>query len=252
MKQQRNNPRRLRIAVLGIRGFPDVQGGIERHCQELYPRLIGYNFDITVLARKGYVKGHTFSYKGVKIVPLWAPKSKYLEAICHTALGIFWLAKRRRDFDILHLHAIGPSLMAYPARRLGFRLVITHHGSDYERKKWGTTAKKILQLGERLGARYAYLIIAVSKHIRRLLFEKYKSVAIYIPNGVNIAKGSPPGTTLADFSLEKGKYFLTVGRLVPEKGFLDLLEAYADLSTDWKLAIVGAADHDDDYKNLHM
>lgn len=247
--EKRNNPKKLRILVLGIRGFPDVQGGIERHCQELYSRLAAYSFDITVLARKGYVKDHAFSYKGIKIVPLWAPKNKYLEAICHTALGIFWMAKRRKDFDILHLHAIGPSLMAYPARRLGFRLVITNHGPDYERKKWGVTARKFLQLGERLGARYAYLIIAVSKHIRHLLFEKYKSVAIYIPNGVNIAKGSPPGGTLADFGLEKGKYFLTVGRLVPEKGFLDLLEAYESLNTDWKLAIVGAADHIDDYSN---
>ena len=54
---------------------------------------------------------------------------------------------------------------------------------------------------------------------------------------------------MADFGLEKGKYFLTVGRLVPEKGFLDLLEAYESLNTDWKLAIVGAADHIDDYSN---
>jgi len=247
--EKRNNRKKLRIVVLGIRGFPDVQGGIEKHCQELYPRLIDYNLDITVLARKGYVKGHPFSYKGVKIVPLCAPKSKYLEAICHTALGIFWLAKRRLDFDILHLHAIGPSLMAYPARRLGFRLVITHHGPDYARKKWGTTAKIILRLGERLGAKYADLIIVVSRHIQRLLFEKYESIAVYIPNGVNIDKGSPPGGTLMDFALEKGKYFLTVGRLVPEKGFLDLLDAYAGLSTDWKLAIVGAADHNDGYSN---
>ena len=29
----------MRIAILGLRGIPDVQGGIERHCQELYPRL---------------------------------------------------------------------------------------------------------------------------------------------------------------------------------------------------------------------
>jgi len=232
---------------LGIRGFPDVQGGIERHCQELYPRLIDYNFDITVLARKGYVKGHAFSYKSVKIVPLWAPKSKYLEAICHTAIGVCWLSKHRNDYDILHIHGIGPSLLAYPARRLNFRLVITNHGPDYRRQKWGTFAKAMLRLGERLGVKHAYLIIAVSKQIRTLLLEKYESYAAYIPNGVNVPEKKPPGPVLSCFGLEPGRYFLAVGRLVPEKGFHDLLQAYEGLDTGWKLVIVGDADHENNY-----
>ena len=245
--EKRNNSKKLRILVLGIRGFPDVQGGIERHCQELYPRLIDYNFDITVLARKGYVKGQAFSYKGVKIVPLWAPKSKYLETIYHTAIGIFWLSKHRNDYDILHIHGIGPSLLAYPAKRLNFRLVITHHGPDYRRRKWGPLARAMLRLGERLGVKHACLIIAVSKYIKTLLHDEYESDAVYIPNGVKIPKATPPGSVLSYFGLEPGRYFLAVGRLVPEKGFLDLLNAYERLNTGWKLVIVGDADHEDHY-----
>ena len=240
---------KLRVAVLGLRGFPDIQGGIEKHCQELYPRLVRRKFDITVLVRKGYSPINPYQYEGVKLIPLWAPRMKSFETICHTALGILWLAKHRKDYDILHIHAIGPSLLAYIAKQLGFLLVITHHGPDYERQKWGIFAKKVLQLGERIGAQHADFIIVVSQQIKKLLYEKYTSCPVFIPNGVNIPERIPAGQTLSRFDLEPKRYILAVGRLVPEKGFRDLIEAYAGLSTDWKLAIVGSADHNYSYTN---
>ena len=154
---------------------------------------------------------------------------------------------RRRNHDILHIHGIGPSLLSFFARKLGFRLVITNHGQEYNRQKWGLIAKKMLRLGERLGARHACVVITVSKHIKTLLLENYESVAVYIPNGVNLAEKVYSGITLSKFGLESGRYFLAVGRLVPEKGFHDLLAAFDKLDTDWKLVIVGDADHKDKY-----
>ena len=168
----------MRIVVLGIRGFPDVQGGIERHCQELYPRLVERHLQVTVLARKGYVNQNLAEYKGVRIVPLWAARSKHFEAISHTIRGILWIARRRAKFDILHLHAIGPALLAPAARQLRLRMVFTHHGPDYNRKKWGRLAKKFLRLGEFLGTRQACKVIAVSKNIQQHLLEKYGSASV--------------------------------------------------------------------------
>jgi len=247
LKNWKNSSEKLHIAVLGLRGLPDVQGGVERHCQELYPRLAKNGYDITVLARKGYVPKKPYEYKKIRVIPLWAPKKKNLEAILHTTHGLLWLVRHHRDYDILHIQGIGPSLLAYFVRKLGFCLVVTNHGPEYNRQKWGIIAKRMLKLGERLGARHAYLVIAVSKHIKNLLFENYESVAAYIPNGANLPERVPAGITLSKFGLESGRYFLAVGRLVPEKGFHDLLDAYVKLDTDWKLVIVGDADHKDKY-----
>ena len=30
----------MKVVVLGTRGIPEVQGGVETHCQNLYPRLV--------------------------------------------------------------------------------------------------------------------------------------------------------------------------------------------------------------------
>jgi glycosyltransferase involved in cell wall biosynthesis len=124
---------------------------------------------------------------------------------------------------------------------------MTHHGPDYDRQKWGTLAKTALRLGEYFGIKYAFAVIAVSAHIQQLLFEKYESIAVNIPNGITPGDIRPPGNFLRDLGLEKGKYFLAVGRLVPEKGFHILLSAYSKLDTDWKLVIAGGDDHTDAY-----
>ena len=47
---------KLKVTVLGTRGIPNVQGGVETHCQNLYPEIYHQNHaDICVIARSPYV-----------------------------------------------------------------------------------------------------------------------------------------------------------------------------------------------------
>ena len=41
----------MKIVVVGTRGIPDIQGGVETHCEELYPRLAAMGHDVTVVVR---------------------------------------------------------------------------------------------------------------------------------------------------------------------------------------------------------
>ena len=73
----------------------------------------------------------------------------------------------------------------------------------------------------------------------------------HIPNGASlIAPGD--GTdwterTLAELNLIRGEYVLAVGRLVPEKGFHDLIDAFLASDRPGCLVIAGKADHEDAY-----
>lgn len=245
--------RKLRIAVLGTRGIPDVMGGIETHCNALYPRLVAKGHSVTLFARKGYVPNNPCTCNGVRVEPLWTPKKKSLEAIFHTAYGVMFVAARRKEFDLLHVHGIGPSLLIPLAHILGLKTVMTHHGPDYDRQKWGAVAKFIIRMGERLGCRFADAVITVSLHVRGTIKELYGCNGWYIPNGVPLPEVLPPGKTFAKFGIAPGRYVLTVGRFVPEKGFHDLLEAFRPLDTGWHLVIAGSTDHEDSYsKNLRV
>ncbi|NVN91133.1 MAG: glycosyltransferase [Desulfuromonadales bacterium] len=239
---------KLRIAVLGTRGIPDVMGGVETHCKALYPLLAGMGHHVTLFARKKYVAvQEPYDYCGVTVIPLWAPSQKNLEAVIHSLHAILRIAIRRKEFDLLHIHAVGPSLLVPLAKILGLKVVITHHGPDYDRMKWGKFAKGMLRLGEMLGCRYSDLVITVSRHICQTIQKLYDCTGRYIPNGVPLPDSIPAGDFLERHCLVPQRYILTVGRLVPEKGFHDLLKAFNGVKTEWKLVIAGAADHEDEY-----
>lgn len=246
----------MRVAVTGMRGFPNAIGGIETHAENLCPRLAAMGCDVIVFTRKPYVDAGLKEYRGVRLVRLPAFRNKHLETFVHTLFAVF-AAKSIRP-DILHIHAIGPALFVPVARLLGMKVIMTHHGADYERQKWGRLAKFVLRTGERLGCRWANRVICISDHVAASVREKYGCDPAVIPNGVEVPDEAHSTDTLERYGLKKGEYILAVGRLVPEKGFHDLVEAFRLLRTGRngsgpprslppKLVIVGNAVHDDAY-----
>ena len=227
--------------VVGLRGFPNIQGGIETHAQHLYPELVKLGCDVEVLVRQPYVAADRYTWKGVQMKALWSPTSTGLETLVHSFLGVCYAIVRRPD--VLHIHAVGPALFAPLARLFGLKVAMTHHGMDYQRQKWGRFAKFVLRLGEKLGIKYSHVCIAVSKSIKSFLEQTYGSgLNIYaIHNGVSIPRQVASQDILIQFGLKKQQYFLMVSRFVPEKRQDDLIEAFlaSDRKDKRKLVLVG-------------
>ncbi len=241
---------RTKIFVLGTRGFPGVQCGVEKHCEELYPRLVKLGCEVTVFTRTPYLapENRPKQWAGIKFVHLWCPKSKSLEAITHTFIGV--MIAGLNSPDILHVHAVGPANCIPLARLLGLKVVMTHHGPDYEREKWGALARRVLRLGEYLGTSFADGIIAISRGIERRLTARARisGKVVYIPNGVDIPGDVETGGTLSRLGLKPRGYLFTACRFVPEKGLHDLIRAYNQIpDPGFKLVIAGDADHETEY-----
>ncbi len=236
----------MKIIVTGTRGFPGVQGGIESHCEQLYPALVKQGCDVSVFTRKPYVNAGLKTFKNVRLIPVSCPKNKFLEAIVHTCKCI--LKAGRLNPDILHIHAVGPSLFTPLARILGMNVVVTSHGPDYMRKKWSLPAKIFLKFCERMGMVFANEVITIAGNISDDIKRKYGRESRVIPNGVNIQQLADTEEYLNMYGLHKQKYILAVGRFVPEKGFGDLIDAFSQGNFErWKLVIVGDADHEDNF-----
>jgi len=239
----------MKIAVAGTRGIPNIQGGIETHCEQLYPRLVKLGVDVLLIRRRYYGRNNPAKeFNGVRLVDLRSSRKRSLESLQHTLSAILYA--RMKGYSTVHIHAIGPALAVPFARVMGMKVIVTHHGPDYDRQKWGYFAKKILRLGEWCAARFATEIIVISDTINTILKTKYnRHDAHLIHNGVTIPDKTTEDSYIRELGLQPGKYIIAVGRFVPEKGFHDLLNIVHQIHPSYKLVLVGDADHPSAYSN---
>lgn len=228
----------IRVYFAGFRGFPDVAGGIETHVENLVARLPGEEFDIVCFGRSEFYRKHNAGHKFTWIW-LWAPNIQGLEAFFHTLFVFVRLMFSRRG--VVHLHGIGPGVVTPLLRLVGYRVVVTHHGYDYARTKWGPFAKLMLRFGEIAAAIFSNEIISVSREVAADLERRFKRSVHYLPNGLPNADNSIG--TEANQIKPSHPFFLLASRLVPEKCVHDAIAAFNALEGyDTQLIIAGSAD----------
>jgi glycosyltransferase involved in cell wall biosynthesis len=236
------NRRPLRVMILGIRGFPNVQGGAEKHAEKLAYSLSEFGCDIEAIVRNDYVPKGTTQWHKIKIVRLWNSKTKGVETFVHTFCGVLYAAWKRPD--ILHIHGIGPAIFTPIARMLGLRVVVTYHSLNYEHAKWGRFARKLLRLGEWAGIKFSNGQITVSDTLASLMNGRYGANVVPIPNGLDKPTIIEANHLLDTFGLLPKRYALIVARIDEAKRQLDLIDAYSRINSPrFKLALVGDADH---------
>ena len=242
----------VKIVVTGLRGIPDVMGGIETHCEELYPLVAMRGYDVTVIRRENYAKSQEKEWCGVHLEDIPSPTRKSFETIVHTFKAIN--KAKKLNADILHIHAIGPSFWAPYAKLRGMKVVVTHHGPDYDREKWGLLAKTILKLGERFACKFADEIIVISEVIKGIIKDKYDRTnhVSLIYNGVKPGEKRDCPEYFEELGIEPQNYVLGMCRFVKEKNLHHLVEAflqYKERTPDstLKLVLAGDTDFEDDY-----
>ncbi|WKZ29607.1 MAG: glycosyltransferase family 4 protein [Patescibacteria group bacterium] len=246
----------MRIAIIGSKGIPARAGGIERHVEELAPRLAKRGFRVTVYTRPWYTGTRKTSHGNVRLVPLASIKTKHLDAITHTLLATLHAMKER--FDIYHYHGVGPALLAWIPRvfRPSAKVIVTFHCLDRRVEKWGALARTVLKFGEWAATHFAHKTIVVSKSLAHYCREVYDCAAVYIPNGVKVSKPLiKDNAVLEKLGLSKGRYVVMVSRLIRSKNADTLVDAWKRLkatATDlrvlgMKLVIVGDGDANDPY-----
>ena len=241
----------MKVAVIGAKGLPAKQGGIEHHCEELYPRMVEQGHSVDLFARSSYtgnISLHQYDVRGVQVVSLPCLNLKGMDALLSSALGA--IASSGTRYDIIHFHAIGPSLFSWLARFASTaKVVVTCHGLDWQRSKWSKASSYLLRLGERAAVRFADEIVVVSEELRSYFKRTYGRETIYIPNAPSQLGESDPNFSYgSSLGLKQGRYILFLGRLVPEKCPDLLIKAFQTLQPlDWKLVLVGGTSDTDEY-----
>ena len=242
----------MRIGVIGTRGFPEIQGGIETHCMELYQRIgsLGDN-KIVVYRRKPYLNSENRKarFQNIRFIDFYVPKSKNFETFLHSLYATVHALFQR--FDIVHFHNTGPGFFIPLLRLSGAKIVFTYHNISYIQKKWNSLAKSFLILSEKISISNSDFVIFISEIIKTEMIRKYTINNFkIILNGVNLAQKSANSDYIESIGIEKQKYIISVGRFMEEKGFDYLIRAFRKTNiTDYKLVLVGDTDYPTDYSN---
>ena len=239
----------MRIAVIGSKGLPPHQGGIEHHCAEIYPRMVSLGHSVDLYARSSYgAKSSIRSYQGVNIITVPSIPVRGIDAIACS--GISAAIALRKPYDIVHFHALEPSLFAPIIRTFSSaRVLTTCHGLDWKRAKRGPFSSRIIKTGERSAVRFADRIVVVSEALQTYFLKTYGIEATYIENApVAYASSDRRFTYGRSLGLLSNQYLVFLGRLVPEKRVDLLIKAFQQInSADWKLVLVGSASNTNAY-----
>lgn len=234
--------------MVGSRGIPAAYSGIEKALEEICPRLVQRGHQVSVYASTS-IPGRKFQGVDIKQVP--AIETKHLETLTRVILSLGH--EIFSNSEIVHFHALGPSVFSILPRALGKKTVATVHGLDWQREKWGWVARQALKMGEFASARFPSATIVVSPVLQEYYQTKYGVHPAFIPNGINPPKVREPERIREEYGLAGADYLFFASRLVPEKGCHYLIDAFRQLDTDKKLVIAGGSGHTDEYvAQLHQ
>jgi|SRR5665213_531791 len=241
--------RPLRVAVIGLRGIPSNYGGVEVACERLYSILASKGHSVTAYCRPEYAppRGPAF-HNGIRLLAAPAIRWKSFDTLSYSTWSVL-AAALKGNYDVIHLHTLAPGLLSGVCRLLQIPTVVTVHGLDWKRAKWGGMGSAVLQAAERSIVKHASAVIVVSENLQSYFYNKYQRTTCYIPNGVDTRLTSlTDESVLAQFALHPQGYVAYIGRLVPEKRVEDLIRAFLRTETTQHLAIVGEAGYTDSYE----
>jgi glycosyltransferase involved in cell wall biosynthesis len=242
----------MKIAFIGQKGIPSLSGGVEKHVEKLAMHLAAMGHDVTVYTRPSYTNKNLKEFQGVRLISLPSIKTKHLDAISHTFVAT--LHALFQNYDVVHYHSIGPSILSVLPRifRPSMRVIGTFHSRDYLHQKWNVLARLFLHFAEKIICTVPERTIVISETLKQYAEEKYARHFSYVPNGAEVAHEAD-NELLNIWGLRPKRYILSVSRLVAHKGIHYLIKAFNELEdtnrlpNNFKLVIVGAAAHTEEY-----
>lgn len=243
---------KLNIAMFGHKHMLSREGGVEIVVRELATRMARYGHNVVCYDRKAnHISGNVLEqiseHQGVQIKSVWTIDKRGMAAMTSSFSAACLAACS--NADVVHIHAEGPAAMCLLPKLRGKRVIVTIHGLDWQRAKWGKFASKYIKWGEIQAVRHADEIIVLSHRVQSYFQSTYNRSTVYIPNGVNRPQKTAANEIIKKWGLYKDSYVLFLGRVVPEKGIRYLIEAWRSVHTDKKLVIAGGSSDTQAYLN---
>ena len=175
----------MKLVFIGGRSI-HMLGGIENYMLNLTTHLAKQGHECVVWCESDHNAVEQFG--GVKIIYQRGSKNNL---ICKPLCGLKATVKtllREKNVSIIHYNAWPPSLWCWIPRMFGIPSLMEGHGLEWQRRKYGVFAKKIMKLMERITAHMNQHLIMCSEEQVKFFHDEYGVDAVCIPGAVNLPK----------------------------------------------------------------
>ncbi len=231
----------MNVAILGTRGIPAHYGGFETFAEELSTRLAARGHRVTVYCRERFSEP---VYRGVRLAYLPTLRHKYFDTLAHTFVSTLHLLLHRAD-AALYCNGANAVFTILP-RIFGMPAALNVDGIERKRKKWNRLAKAWYFASEWLATFCPTAVVTDARNIQDYYRDRWRKASEFIPYGAEVGKAEGTGA-LEKLGLAPGQYFLYVSRMEPENRALEVRQAFEQIETPMKLALVGDAPYAQEY-----
>lgn len=238
--------RKIKIAIIGVRGIPANYGGFDTFAEELSTRLVPKGFQVIVYCRSNYFKNKPLRYCGVRLVYLFAPRLKAAESLIHSFLSSLHVFSQNIDVIFFVDPANAPFFMLL--RLFGKKVIVHTDGLGWKRRKWSIVARQYYKFAELLCTWSANVLVTDNLAMQEYYRKEYSADSIYIPYGADSREGIDENV-YEEFNLPRGCYLLVVARLEPENNTDFIIKEYVASRINMPLVVVGDSPYDPGFMN---
>ena len=253
------------IFIIGSKGIPANYGGFETFVDELVSRQKNTNIQYHVACMDSEEKEtqyHNAQCFHVKVPNIGPAKAVYYD-LSALKYCVKYIEEYKVENAIVYILAcrIGPFVNKYVKKlhRLNCKVYVNPDGHEWKRAKWNYFIRKYWKYSEKLMVKYADLLICDSNNIEKYIKEEFKQ---YNPNTTFIAYGADTSkSSLADddqkltawykkHQLKAKKYYLVVGRFVPENNYETMIREFMKSTTNKDFVLITNVEQNKFYDSL--
>ncbi|MFT0650350.1 beta 1-4 rhamnosyltransferase Cps2T [Lactiplantibacillus plantarum] len=257
------------IFIVGAKGIPARYGGFESFVDQLTARKQTNQIHYYVACRRDLSenKADFYEYNDATCFNVDVPNIGPARAIMYDIKALKESLKiiRQKNIEnpIIYVLAcrMGPFINHFKKQLKKFngKLLVNPDGHEWLRAKWSIPVRKYWKLSEQLMVKHADLLICDSQNIEEYIktdYSQYQPQTRYIAYGSDIKRSE---VSLQDkkvqewykkFDIKLNKYYLIVGRFVPENNYETMIKEFMKSNTNKDLVIITNVEKNKFYNDL--
>ena len=236
--------KKLKIAIIGSRGYPYVYSGYETLVKELSERLSKKGHFVRVYCHSSlFIKKPKF-VNGIELVYTPSIETKYLSQIINSFFSFIHVCFS--DIDIVFVVNSSNGPLGVLTKIFGKKTCINVDGLEWFRPKWKGLGSYYFKIASKFATIFFDKIITDSIEMKKIYKNQFKKDSIVIAYGSTMIQ-TKEKKILKKYNLKKNEYYLIVGRLIPDNNSKLICEGFLKSTSKKKLVIVGDVPYNDNY-----